>query len=118
VGYTVEQHWTGAGCHVAVLAVETERHFTRVEHYTRGAQREGFLFQSVQNPGAYTLASIFRGHTHVTDAGLADGAEMQTPDAEHAVRRVDSHQMGAGVVERIPFAAAGLMPGRAQRFPA
>ena len=38
VGDAVEQHGTGAGRHVAVFSVETERHLTGIENDTRGAQ--------------------------------------------------------------------------------
>jgi hypothetical protein len=43
---------------------------------------------------------------------------MQPADTQNALRRIDSHEVSAGGVKWIRFAAAGLVPGGAQRFPA
>jgi hypothetical protein len=43
---------------------------------------------------------------------------MEPADTENALRGVDGHEMGAVGIERVRFAAAGLVPGSAQRSPA
>jgi hypothetical protein len=118
VGNAVEQHGTGAGRHVAVFPVEAERHLTGIEYDTRGAQPEGSLFQALQDLRANAPAPIFRGNAHVTNPGLAYGAEVQPADTDSALTGIDGHEVRAVGVEGIGFAAAGLAPGGAQRFPA
>jgi hypothetical protein len=43
---------------------------------------------------------------------------MQPADTQNALPGIDSHEVSAGDVKWIRFAAAGLVPGSAQRFPA
>jgi hypothetical protein len=101
-----------------VFSIEAERRFTGIEYDTRGTQAESLLFQAAQDQRADAPAPVFRGYAHVSDPGLAYGAEMQPTDTQNALSRIDGHEVSTGVVERIRFAAAGLVPGRAQRLPA
>jgi hypothetical protein len=118
MGDAVEQHRAGSGRHVAVFPVEPERRFTGIERDPHGTQADGFLFQAAQDPRADAPAPAFRGNPHVTDPCLAQGAEMKPADTENALRGIDGHEMDAVGIERVRFAAAGLVPGSAQRSPA
>ncbi len=89
MGDAVEQHRAGSGRHVAVLPVETERRFTGIEYDTHGTQGEGSLFQTAQDQRTDAPAPTFRGNPHVTDLGLAQGAEMEPADIEDSLPAID-----------------------------